>query len=625
MAGLATVALAAAACGSTSNKSTSATTASSSTSSSSTTSSAVTKVKGGTVTFAEAPAAPPDYIFPMEGSTTFSTNNAQQLSYLLYRPLYWYGNNMSPTVDYNYSLADKPVFSKNNTVVTIHLKGWKWSNGETVTSKDVQFWMNMLNAVKTKGDWGAYVAGHFPDNVIKQSYPNSSTVVFTLNKSYNPTWFLYNELSQITPLPMAWDLTGPGKPGTCASATAATLASACVPVYNYLNAQSKAITSWGTSKIWGVVDGPFKVTSATSTGQVTFVPNTSYSGSPKPTISKFVEVPFTTATAEFNQLKSGAKALTFGQIPFQDIPQTSSVASSGGYRALTTKLYGYSYFPLNFHNPKFGPVFSQLYFRQAFQHLVDQKGWIHAFLHGAGVPTYGPVPSNIPSPWLSRYEKSNPYPFSISAAKKLLSSNGWSVKPNGTTTCVKPGSAKGDCGAGVKAGTALSFNLDYASGNTYATQEMVNLKSDAAKVGIKLSLTQHPFNSVVSAAAPCTAGQASCNWTMENWLGGWVYSPDFLPTGGELFATGASSNQSNYSSKTADKLIAATTTGPNSGLVKSIHTYENYIAKDLPVIFQPETTGNPDGGGPVMVSKKLAGVTFNAYSQITPETWYFTK
>lgn len=578
-----------------------------------------TRMTGGVATFAEGPSATPTYIFPMEGSTTFTTSNAQQLSYLLYRPLYWYGNNESPTVDYNYSLANAPTFSKGDTTVTIHLKGWKWSNGETVTSTDVEFWMNMLNAVKAQGGWGAYVPGDFPDNVTSQAYPNSSTVVFTLNKAYNPTWFLYNELSQITPLPMAWDETGPGVASNCA-----TVQADCTAVYNYLNKQSQAITTWGSSPLWAVVDGPWKVSAATSDGRVTFVPNTDYSGSPKPSLAQFVEVPFTSDTAEVNVLESGASNLTFGQIPPQDIPRTTSIASHG-YNAVTSSLFAFNYMPLNLNNPTIGPLFQQTYFRQAFQHLVDQAGWIKAYLHNAGVPSYGPVPVEPKNPYADAFESSNPYAFSVSAATKLLSAHGWKIKPGGTDTCARPGTGANECGTGIAAGFPITFNMDYASGLTSVTEEMDNLKSDASQAGIQLQLSQHPFSSVVSAAAPCTSTQATCKWTGENWAGGWVYSPDFLPTGGELYATGAGSNQSNYSSKTADALIAATHTVSASGEIAALNKYEDYIAKNLPVIFQPAGSGNPDEGGPDMISKHLGGVTFDIYSQITPETWYLTK
>jgi len=63
-----------------------------------------------------------------------------------------------------------------------------------------------------KDNWCDYTPGYFPDNVASMSYPNSSTVVFHMKQAYNPTWFVYNELSQVTPMPMAWDVTAKGQP-----------------------------------------------------------------------------------------------------------------------------------------------------------------------------------------------------------------------------------------------------------------------------------------------------------------------------------------------------------------------------------------------------------------------------
>ena len=50
--------------------------------------------------------------------------------------------------------------------MTIKLKGYKWSNGETVDAQDVVFWMNMLKADATS--WAAYAPGpgQFPGNVV---------------------------------------------------------------------------------------------------------------------------------------------------------------------------------------------------------------------------------------------------------------------------------------------------------------------------------------------------------------------------------------------------------------------------------------------------------------------------
>ena len=44
--------------------------------------------------------------------------------------------------------------------MTINLKPYKWSNGETVTAQNVMFWMNMLHS--EKANWAGYCAGHPP-------------------------------------------------------------------------------------------------------------------------------------------------------------------------------------------------------------------------------------------------------------------------------------------------------------------------------------------------------------------------------------------------------------------------------------------------------------------------------
>ena len=86
------------------------------------------------------------------------------------------------------------------------MKKYAWSDGKPVTADDVLFFMDMLKAETSI--WPVYVPGEFPDNVTAMSAPNASTVVFTLDQAYSTNWFLYNELSQITPLPShAWDKT----------------------------------------------------------------------------------------------------------------------------------------------------------------------------------------------------------------------------------------------------------------------------------------------------------------------------------------------------------------------------------------------------------------------------------
>jgi peptide/nickel transport system substrate-binding protein len=584
------------------------------------------KVAGGTVTWAEFADQIPVYIFPLAGPQYLNQPNIGNFQELMYRPLYWFGNDKNqPVVDSTKSLASAPVWSDDDKKVTITLKPYKWSNGETVSSRDVIFWMNLLKV--EKDNWGSYVPGAFPDNVVSYAATSPTTVVFDLDKSYNENWFLYNELSQVTPLPMAWDRTsGSGAaPNPSASGLPDTTTSGAKAVYTYLDSLAKNSVSWAGSPIWSIVDGPFRLSDFTNTGQATFVPNPHYSGPVRPSIAKFVEVPITSQAAEVNLAKSGPQNLTVGYLPLDDYPIASQMQASG-YRTIEASSFDSAYFPLNLNNPKFGPVFRQLYFRQAFQHLVDQNGWIKAYFHGIGSPTYGPVPAVPANSFVSKQNKStNLYPFSVSTASHLLSSHGWKVNAGGVTTCVKPGSGPGECGAGVPAGLGLDFNLDYITGNTTLAESMQNLKSDAGEVGIKLELTQHPYSTVAGVALPCKPTESDCQWTAENWAVGWIYTPDYYPSGEALLQTGANYNFGSYTDPLADKLIKATTTASAADSQSALNAYQNYVAQQLPVVFEPTSSGNPIPDTLPLVSQHLGGYTTNAFGAITPEQWYLTK
>ena len=161
---------------------------------------------GGVITWAEQASDTPNYIFPLGSAQYSSVVNIGQFQYLMYRPLYMYGgtdNSTSAAVNYSVSLAGAPVFNAGDTSATFTVKPYKWSNGTTVTGQDVLFFVNMLEAVKT--NWYDYVPGLFPDN-LKDVAVSGQKVTFTFNRSYNPNWMLYNEFSQITPMPLSLSL-----------------------------------------------------------------------------------------------------------------------------------------------------------------------------------------------------------------------------------------------------------------------------------------------------------------------------------------------------------------------------------------------------------------------------------
>ncbi|MGP0005336.1 MAG: ABC transporter substrate-binding protein, partial [Acidimicrobiales bacterium] len=134
---------------------------------------------------------------------------------------------------------------------------------------------------------------------------------------------------------------------------------------------------------------------------------------------------------------------------------------------------------------------------------------------------------------------------------------------------------------------------------------------------IKVSLKAEPFDNVLKDAVSCypTATAACHAWDMANWGGGWLYSPDYLPTGEEIFATGAGSNQGDYSNAQNDTLIRET--NENSSL-SVFYQWEDYLAQQLPVIWQPLAATA------VEVSNRIGGVLpVNALDNLNPEYWYF--
>jgi peptide/nickel transport system substrate-binding protein len=590
-----------------------------------------TKVAGGTVYFTEGSDAPPNYIFPMYTFSVCTTTNSDQLMNMLYYPLYTYGENYRPTVDYNHSIGKAPVTSNGGKTYTIHLNPYKWSDGETVNSRDLVFWMNVLKADPST-EWCGYAAGYFPDNVVSYSAPNPSTFVITFNKAYDPEWVLYSELSQISPMPLAWDRTSLSQPAptTDKGNLPDTKKSGAAAVYAFLDKQSKDLGGWASSPLWSVVDGPMKLQSFNSDGLTTLVPNPHWSGTPKPSIAKLVELPFTSEAAIYNTVKSGGpSAVTIANVPSQYAPQLSGLGAQG-YDVNKASSYSFNYFPLNLNtNATTSPgdqpvryVFRQTYFRNALQHLVDQQGWIHAFLYNTANQTCGPIPLAPPSPLVNTAEiPFTPCSFSPSAASQLLSSHGWKVAPGGTTTCQTPSL----CGTGISKGEGISFNIDYQSGVVAVQDEMNDLASQAKKLGITISLTTHPFSTVVATGSPCKPSAASCKWTAENWGAGWIYGPSYLPTGEPLYNPGSAANAGSYVDPKATSLIGQTITGPLAGESQALAGYAQYISQQDPVVFGPTSVGTYEGDAGTLVDKKLGGYAANALGFLQPQYWYFTK
>jgi peptide/nickel transport system substrate-binding protein len=574
-----------------------------------------TPVSGGTATWAELPTGTPNYIFPFTSSAFISVTNQNEFQWLMYRPLYWFGNGNSPSLNNSLSLAGYPTFSNGGKTVTITMKNYAWSNGQPVTAQNVAFWINMEQAVGAT-DYGAYTG--FPNaQVTSMKVASPTTLVLTLNKAYNTTWFVYNNLSQITPMPEAWDRTASG-PSHCSTSV-----SDCAAVYKYLDAQAKNLSGYVSSPLWSIVDGPWKLSAFNADGHVTMVPNKSYSGPVKPKLSEFQELPFTTDAAEYNVIRAPGNPIDVGYIPTENLPSKpvgQFVGSNplAGYTLYPWYSWSINYDPMNLQSTigDHAAIFKQTYFRQAMEDLFNQEAVLQGPLKGYGTLTTGPVGNQPVTSWLSpQLASGNPFPYDPSKAKSLLTSHGWNVVPAGTTTCANSSL----CGAGISKGSALSFTFVYATGQAWQVSELTQLQSNAAALGIKLNLKPSTFNTVVGAyAGNCVVAKLPCNWDMAQWGGGWSFYPDVQPTGEELFKCGAVANAGGYCDQANDAMIDQTLSNSSTSYM---YSWQNYLSAQVPMLWVPNAAYMVNE-----IKDNLKGVTPEQPTlNLLPEDWYYVK
>ncbi len=151
-----------------------------------------------------------------------------------------------------------------------------------------------------------------PDNIVSYKATGPDQVTIQLKQAYSSIWFTYNQLAILTPMPSAWDVSAAGAKagsGGCLTDSAADGWAKCKAVYTFMTAQNKDTATYATNPLWQVVDGPFKLTSYNVDGNYTFVPNAKYSGSPKASISELKFQTYTSDTAIYTALKTGALSL----------------------------------------------------------------------------------------------------------------------------------------------------------------------------------------------------------------------------------------------------------------------------------------------------------------------------
>ncbi len=576
---------------------------------------------GGTITIGQITGTTPTDIFPIIPSSDATTGTFTFI-YNMFLPLYNGPNGGTPEIDYAVSLAGKPTFSNGNKTVTITMKSnFRWSDGKPVDANDLIFDIDLLKAAvkENAANWSAYTPGLVPDSIATIKATGKYTIVMTLRRAYNPSYFLNDQLQgNLFPMPSTdWNIAAAHGPHLDYTNPAN-----AKKIYDYLAKLGGQVATFASTPLWKIVDGPLSLTSFSATNS-SFIQkvNPSFSGSPKPRFSALSTETFTGITPQMNALRTGT--LDIGGIDFSQLGQVP------GLRAAGYSVYGYpdlGWFAAlyNFHDATnhFASIISQLYIRQALAELENQPAYLQGIFKGAGVVAYGPIPSVPPTPFTPANAVHTPYPFNPAAAVSLLKSHGWKVVPNGQTTCAKAGSGAGECGAGIPAGTPFKFTWFYVppTQTPSSSLESEAFASEAKQAaGINIELRSKTVNFIVqnyNDADPSDAKYTN-DWGVVNFGG---FTGSYYPTQSTIFDTKGVYNTGGYSIPMADQLINDSLFSPNP---KAVTNEASFLTSNPPALFLPQSDYI------FAVSKKVGGsaASFLALTQQVefPQYWYLTK
>jgi peptide/nickel transport system substrate-binding protein len=581
---------------------------------------ALTPKAGSTLTVALPPGPTiPTSVFPFYSAHQCTTVNIDYWN-LEVRPGYWFGLGNSVALNSPLSVLNPVSFSTagGNTVATITTKNWKWSDGAghtaTMDAQNIAFFMNMDQAQSKQGAnsfCGDAPGFGIPDQIVSVTEPSGltgDTVKITFQGSPSHEWLIYNELSQIVPLATAWDTTGSGSAGCSTenfNAVSNSGSDTCSAVFNHLSSLQM------NDPIWNWSDGPYRQKSAqynggSPDGNDVQVANTDYSGPVKAHAVKTIDYkPYTLETSEFSDLQKNK--LDFGYADPTDVKTSPGPGKAGknlkphmtNYNTVGTVTFGVFYWMFNFDNngstyessgklPTWANLNNLTYFRAALQQSENQAVVIKHVLNGYGVPTFSAIPEYPHNSFSAGVH--NPYPYSTTKGKAIMKAHGWNTKVF-PATC-----AKTNCGSAanpIKKGQKAVLQLLVPAGdNSVKAQTQYEVNSIRAgsdiQVKAKFDTSTNVQNACFGGSGPDKAWQL-CGY------GGWIYAPDYYPSGEVLFAKGSGSNSGGYSSTEMNSLIAATTTDGNTALNAinpTWHTsFAEFSASNLPFLWQPTPAG----------------------------------
>lgn len=573
---------------------------------------------GGTITFGQTTGQTPTDIFPIINGATCST---QTFTFVAnqYIPLYEGPTGARPAIEQGLSAALPPKYSNHNRTVTITIKpGLKWSDGSPVNAEDVLFDFDLIKAAATESpaNYCQYAsATQFPFNV-KSITASGNTLVMQLTGSVNPTWFTDNQL-QVTngglyPLPVNdWNVDATGKHLTDWN----TNPKDAQAIVDNLQKVGTDVSSFATSPLWKVVDGPFKLQSFSNVNDsYVLVPNRSYGLSPKPRMAQVDVNTYTGTPAMLSALESGS--LDIGHLDATQVGAIPQLTRRGA-SVFGGPSWGWFGGFLNFKDKAnhFNKVVAQPYIRGVFAELIDQKAIIQHVYKGWAVAAYGPVPSAPRSPFIPPNVTKPAYPYSPSKAVATLKAHGWNVKPGGTTTCARPGSHANECGAGIPKGTPIKFvwanQPEAAAAAAVLESEAFGSEAKAA-AGIDVTFQTKSFNFLTSNYNDQTPASKKYlnDWGVNNYGG--IFT-DYYPTQFGVMNTHGALNMGFYNDPKANRLMLASTVAPTTAAIKK---EVSYFSHSQPVLYMPDQDW-------IMAVGKRIGGSADGFTSMTQQQDFF--
>lgn len=148
----------------------------------------------------------PNWILPIGTAAHLNTNNRSIADSLWERLVAYDGSTGKIAWNKPASVATAADFASDSKSVTFTLGDRTWSDGKPITSRDVEFWFNLIKA--NKEQWAGYTPGKSPDNWTSFKTVDDHHFTITFDRAYNSQWMLANELTEVTPLPQhVWDKT----------------------------------------------------------------------------------------------------------------------------------------------------------------------------------------------------------------------------------------------------------------------------------------------------------------------------------------------------------------------------------------------------------------------------------